>query len=183
MNTRQELIAHLKQAAKGTQYMIKETDYGFILTFNIVDEEWYTILYKNGLTRVFEIEARVNEAKKTVTTTDVSKNLEWQIGVDGVKRIPKLALHGTYSRGETLAGYSREIQWGFSKKDPAFTRVVDYTYRPIAVKKWLNAQLEQCGWKRAWGLEARIGMAFAIIGGVGAIITVVIHILRHFKVF
>ena len=167
MKNKTELIKSLQSRAQDSPYQVEETDYGFVLTLNIVDKKWYTILQKNGVDKTFHIDGLVDEKNHTVATTDTMKTLRWRAG--GLA--PTIGGSLAVEKGE-LNEKGFEIQFGVSEKGKPGTPV-DYAYDLSAVKKWLDEGLHESGYRRVLGTTAKVGIAIAIAAGVLAVLVVI----------
>ena len=107
MSSTQELIAAVREAAEGTPYVVEERPYGFNVTIDVVDAQWWTLLRKSGVKKVFTYEVRTNERTKKMSITDVSNSLRWSAG-GGVSSMPSLHAEKSFQRG-------RVYQYNFQK--------------------------------------------------------------------
>lgn len=173
-----ELTSYLKDQSQNqnTPFIIESNNEGFTLRLNIVDKKWYTILQKNGIQQTFTIEAKVNEKKRSVTTVDILNSLEWSAGagMEPGDVAPSLGGRIETVRGEVYQFGTRK-EFGMSESGK-LGMPVDYSFNTTEAKRWLGAQLKMVGWKREWGVEAKIGLWFAAVAGVGSIIGTILLI-------
>jgi hypothetical protein len=176
MNTKHELITELINRTNGTPYIITETDDGFRLTLNLVDAKYYTLMYKNGLKKTFTIDAKVDEPKRSVTTTDTLYELDWQAGADVNTFTPRIGAKLDVQKGEVFQFEMRK-QYGVSEQGKV-GKVVDLKYSTVEIKKWLDTQLADMKWKREMGGIAKGALVVAAIAGVGAVAAVVLALVK-----
>ena len=106
----QELIAAVREAAEGSPYVVTEKPYGFDLTIDIVDAQWWTLLRKSGVKRVFTYEVRTKDSAKKMSITDVSNTVRWS-GGGGVSSAPSLHAEKSFQRGRVYQ-YSAQKEVG-----------------------------------------------------------------------
>ncbi len=110
----------------------------FIAEWKIVDAAWYEIFAKAGLTKVFRIYLKVDEATHEVRAMDREYSLEWSAG------IPKLTVAATAFKGQM-----QSVEFGkafaFSEKLEA-GQVYNYHFDTREIKKPIQDAVTACGW-------------------------------------
>jgi hypothetical protein len=110
----------------------------FIAEWKIVDASWYEVFAKAGLTKVFRIYLKLDEAAHEVRAMDREYSLEWSAG------IPKLTLAATAFKGQV-----QSVEFG---KAYAFTekleagQVYNYHFDTREIKKPIQEAVLACGW-------------------------------------
>jgi hypothetical protein len=153
------------QATQGTPYVVTPTDDGFDVTLDIVDEQWFGLFHREALKRVYTHHVAVRD-DDTYSVTDDSRTVEWQAG------IPRLSGSVERTRGR-VKELSAEKIWAIDEHG-TIGKVVDYSFSSETGRGVIRAAADQLGLRERRGLEERIGIAFAVLGGVGALITLVV---------
>ncbi len=109
-----------------------------IAEWKIVDAQWYEIFAKAGLSKVFRIYMKLDEANHSVRTSDREYSVSWSAGV------PNLSLSATAFKGQ-----KQSIEFGAAY---AFTeelepgRVYKYRFDTREIKGPLQEAVTRCGW-------------------------------------
>ena len=169
MSATQELIASVREATEGTPYVVEERPNGFNLTVNVVDAQWYTLIRKNGLKRVFTHEVRTYDTSRTLSITDVENSVRWNAGA-GVTSPPSLHAERSSKRGR-VHQLSSQKQYGFDAQTRELTKVVDYRFNANEGRNIIRQAATRAGWKERMGAEERGAVIFAgAIVATGALI-------------
>ncbi|MCX6048235.1 MAG: hypothetical protein NT075_24300 [Chloroflexi bacterium] len=116
----------------------KAENVDLIAEWKIVDAQWYEIFAKAGLTKVFKIYLKFDEAAHQVRAMDREYTLEWSAG------IPKLSVAASTFKGQTTS-----IEFG---KAYAFTenlspgQVYNYRFDTREIKQPIQETVTNCGW-------------------------------------
>ena len=164
MTATQELIASVREAAEGSPYVVEEKPYGFDLTVNIVDAQWYSLIRKNGVKRVFTYEVRTDGSSRTMSITDVENSVRWNAGA-GVTSPPSLHAERSVRRGRVYT-YTRQQQYGIDAETRRLTKVVDYRFSSNEGRDLIRAAASRQGWRERMNGEQKGAVIFA-----GAIVT------------
>lgn len=115
-----------------------------VATWRYADARWWNVLSRSGMTKLYELHIRLNDARKTATLIDVHKSVSWRAGPEQVQ------LRAGFSRGVDLR-YERVIGYGW---DDAFQfgRVVDYRFKNNDIKNPVLNLLVESGWRVKFGL-------------------------------
>ena len=169
MGATQELIASVREATEGTPYVVEERPNGFNLTVNVIDAQWYTLIRKNGLKRVFTYEVRTYDRSRTLSITDVENSVRWDAGA-GVTSPPSLHAERSFKRGRVYQ-LSFQKQYGFDAQTRQPTKVVDYRFNANEGRDIIRRAATRAGWKERMGAEERGAVIFAgAIVATGALI-------------
>ena len=109
-----------------------------IAEWRIVDAAWYEVFAKAGLSKVFRIYLKFDEAAHELRAMDREYSLEWAAGV------PKLTLAATAFKGQM-----QSVEFG---KAYAFTEklepgvVYSYHFDTREIKKPIQEAVIRCGW-------------------------------------
>ena len=161
----EEFLRKIRTSVKGTPYVVTETDGGFDLTLDIVDAKWFGLYHKEGLHRVHTYHVEVLE-DGAYTVTDDSRTLEWQAGV------PTLSASVERTRGRVWERSSEQV-WALGE-DLRFGSQVDYRFNSEEGRQLIKAVADSLGLKERRGRDEKIGLYVAILGGVGALVTVIV---------
>lgn len=165
MTQQQEFLRKVRKSVKGTPYVVDETDGGFGLTLDIVDAKWFGLYHKEGLHRVHTYHVEVLR-DDTYTVTDDSRSVEWQVGV------PTLSASVERNRGRVWERSSEKV-WALGE-DLRFGPVVDYRFNSEEGRQLISAVADSLGLKERRGRDEKIGLYFAILGGAGALVTLIV---------
>lgn len=125
-------------------YLVEERRQKLVVTWNYVDAEWWNILSKSGMSKIYELHIKFDEENHTATFIDVHKSIQWRAGPTDVK------IRGGFSRGIDLT-YQREVGYGWNEEGQ-FERVVDYEFRNSDLKNPLVNLFVENGWRVKFGL-------------------------------
>jgi hypothetical protein len=156
----------VQRAADGTPYAVSETELGFDVTLDIVDEKWFGLYHMQGLHRVHTYHVEMTDDRR-YSITDDARTLEWLAGV------PTLSASVERTRGRVWERSAEKI-WAIDDQGTVFSRVVDYSFDSEEGRGLITAVAESLGWRQQRGTDETIGLVFAVIGGVGALVTVVL---------
>lgn len=160
-----ELYRRVQQAAEGTPYVVRETGTGFDVTLDIVDAQWFGVLNKAGLSKVYTHHVGVPEAG-VYTVTDDSQTVEWVAGA------PR-----TTGSAERVVGRVKEFGfekvWAFDEHGD-FGVQAEYRFDSEEGRQLLTAVADELGMRQQRGAAEKAGLVFAIIGGAGALVAVVV---------
>lgn len=165
MTDRVDLLRNIRASVEGTPYVVTETDRGFDLTLDIVDARWFGLYFKQGLHRVYTHHVEV-PGDGTYTVTDDSRTVEWQAGV------PTISGSVQRTRGRVLE-LSSEKLWALGE-DLRPRVVVDYRFNSEEGRHLIRAVADSIGLKEQRGRDEKIGLYFAILGGAGALVTLIV---------
>ena len=165
MTQGEEFLRKIRTSVEGTPYVVEETASGFDLTLDIVDAKWFGLYHKEGLHRVHTHQVEVLD-DGTYSVTDDSRTVEWQAGV------PTLSASVQRTRGRVWERSSEKV-WALGE-DLRFGPVVDYSFSSEEGRQLISAVADDLGLKERRGRDEKIGLYFAILGGVGALVTVIV---------
>ena len=109
-----------------------------IAEWKIVDARWYEIFAKAGLSKVFRIYLKLDEATKQVRAQDLAYEVSWRAG------IPSLSSAASAFRGQ---GKSIELgaSYGFTE-DLTIGQQYKYRFETGEMKKPVQDAVTACGW-------------------------------------
>jgi hypothetical protein len=172
MSNTDQLIAAVREAAEGSPYVVQEKPYGFNLTVDIVDAQWWTLLRKSGVKRVFTYEVRTNDRAKKMSITDVSNTVRWS-GGGGVSSAPSLHAEKSFQRGRVYQ-YSFQKEVGVDARTGRLGTPVSYSFRSGEGRDLIRDAAERAGWSEKMPLEQKGALIFAgAIVAVGALVGLV----------
>lgn len=109
-----------------------------IAEWKIVDARWYEIFAKAGLSKVFRIHLKLDEAAKQVRAQDRAYEVSWRAGV------PTLSIAASAFRGQ-----SKSIEFGASygfTEDLGIGQQYKYRFATGEIKKPVQDAVTACGW-------------------------------------
>lgn len=109
-----------------------------IAEWKIVDARWYEIFAKAGLSKVFRIYLKLDEAAKQVRAQDRAYEVSWRAG------IPTLSIAASRFKGqETSIEFG--ASYGFTE-DLTIGQQYKYRFRTGEIKKPVQDAVTACGW-------------------------------------
>lgn len=172
MSNTDQLIAAVREAAEGSPYVVQEKPYGFDLRIDIVDAQWWTLLRKSGVKRVFTYEVRTDDRAKKMTVTDVANSVRWS-GGGGVSSVPSLHMERSFQRGRVYQ-YSFQKEFGVDARTGRLGTPVSYSFRSGEGRDLIRDAAKRTGWSEKMPLEQKGALIFAgSILAVGAVVGLV----------
>ena len=162
---RRAFLEGVQQAASGTPYVVTATDAGFDVTLDIVDAQWFGLFDKAGLSKVYIHHVAVGDGG-TYTVTDDARSVEW---VAGVPRVSASA-ERVYGR---VKEFGVQKVWALDAHG-RFGPVVDFRFNSEEGRDLVKGVAQQLGLKEKRGAAERTGLIFALVAGVGSVITLVV---------
>ena len=109
-----------------------------IAEWRIVDTAWYEVFAKAGLSKVFRIYLKFDEAAHEVRAMDREYSLEWAAGV------PKLTLAAAAFKGQMQSVEFGKAYAFTEKLEPGL--VYNYHFDTREIKKPIQEAVTRCGW-------------------------------------
>ena len=109
-----------------------------IAEWRIVDAQWYEIFAKAGLSKVFRIYLKLDEAEKTVRAQDREYEIAWSAGV------PKMSLSV-----KSFKGQSQSVEFGQAygfTETGTLGEIYNYKFNTGEIKKPLQEAVTAGGW-------------------------------------
>ena len=115
-----------------------------VITWRYVDARWWERLAQAGLTELYELHVRLDEARQRATLIDVTRQVQWRAGPTQVR------VRGGSFRG-VLFAFEIGEQWGITEN---WTLGPIYAYRfvPAEIKLPVLNTLLRSGWDVRFGL-------------------------------
>lgn len=164
------LYESLRRSTEGSPYIVEPTPKGFDFKVDIANAQWWDLLGRSGLTKSYVHHVKVIDSR-TYSITDDLLTITWNVGVPTAQR--------TYKRT-----YGRNISIGFGKayaldNDLKPAEVYSYTYSTEESRRMIQSAARALDMKEKWPAAAIFGLVFGIIGGFGAVVTLItLGILR-----
>jgi hypothetical protein len=170
-----ELQRAVAARAAGTPYVVVPTDEGFDLRVDLVDATWYGLLAQAGRRKVVQHRVLLDEATRQYVLVDDHVDVEWHVGAElSGPGVPRLVARREKRR---TSGRAREYSWektfGTSAETLRPAVVVDYVFRSSEGQDMVREPARELGWQERAGTAERIGRVAGLIGGVGALVTLV----------
>ncbi len=159
-----EFLRAVEAAAQDSPYAVSATEAGFDVALDIGDDRWWTVLGKAG-TRKTYVHHVAAPGDGTYTVTDDSRTIEW------VGSVPTLS-----TEAERVHGRVREFgvqkAWGL-REDGTLGPVSDYRFDSDEGRDLITQVAEHLGRTAKRGATETVGLVFAGIALVGAVIAAV----------
>jgi hypothetical protein len=173
MTDREQFMSEVRRVAEGTPYTVKPTESGFDVRTDVANAQWYALMYKQGVHKVFTHHVTLDEATGRYTVTDDGYEVEWQAGAEAKGETPKPVLR---ARAERQTGTVREFS--FRKvyawnEQGEYGKVLDYTFSSGEGNQLIHEAAGRLGLKKRMSASSRAGLVMGAIGGVGAVAAMV----------
>lgn len=109
-----------------------------IAEWKIVDAQWYEIFAKAGLSKVFRIYLKLDEAAKQVKAQDREYEVSWRAGV------PSLSFAASSFKGQSWS-MQFGASYGFTE-DLTIGQQYKYFFKTDEIKKPVQEAVVACGW-------------------------------------
>ena len=107
---RDDLLQKLRAAAAGGPYVVEKTPQGFDVKIDIVDAQWYTLIRRNGLTKVFTYSVRLDDADKKYSITDIANEVRLRDALQALVSDPALrASVGAANQAKARAEFDEAV--------------------------------------------------------------------------
>lgn len=83
MATSKDFLARITPLTQGSSYVVTATPNGCDVSLDLADQQWYTAMSKQGLTKKFTFHVALDQADQKLIVTDDSRQVEWRAGADG----------------------------------------------------------------------------------------------------
>lgn len=170
----QQLAAEVKRVVADTPYtVVEETADGFTVTIDVVDQKWWTLMYRKSLAMAFKHVVKVHP-DGTYAVTDISQTVAWQAGADVSGGVPRPVLRASagFAKG-TFRSKSFRKEYGVDD-DGSYGAVVDYSFDSGEGNRIIDDAAQRLGLTKKINPTARLGLVLAIIGVVSAILALVV---------
>jgi hypothetical protein len=161
----QGLHSLVEQATGDTPYVVTPRDGGFDLGLDLADARWHTVLGLAGLQQTYVHQVRP-EGQASYTITDVSRRVDWVAGAPG------LSGEVSVMKGRVIE-LGKEKAWGLDAHGQPI-RVADFTFSSEEGRQLITLAADQLGLSQRRGTAEMIGLGFAAVAVVGAIVSVVV---------
>ncbi|WP_151523340.1 hypothetical protein [Serinicoccus kebangsaanensis] len=175
MGTIDLLFDQVRQAVEtdGGGLTVERTDGGFDVCADVHDRRVVDVAYRAGVRELTIHHVAVDETEGTFTVTDDVRSVAWEAGIGG----PRIALRASLSRS---LGTFRRVELGSRWRRGADGRpekVAGYAYDSAQGRRLVERVAEQMGLRQRMNTWAKVGLGFAAVGLLGALVAVVAAIL------
>ena len=126
-------------------------------------------MYQQHLDKTFTYRVKLDEAAKVMSITDDSYELHWKRGADVSGDVPVPTLGAKLSRSMgRLESTSFQKVYAVNEEGQ-FGKVVDYSFDSGEGRRHIREPARELGWTEKAGTAQRIGIVFALLGGIGAL--------------
>jgi outer membrane protein TolC len=116
----------------------KAENVDLIAEWKIVDAQWYEIFAKAGLSKVFRIYLKLDDAEKQVRAQDHEYEVSWSAGV------PTLSLAASSFKGQSKS-FELGASYGFTE-NLTIGQQYKYSFKTDEIKKPIQEAVIACGW-------------------------------------
>lgn len=171
-----ELYARVQAATEGTPYAVTLTPNGFDVTVDIDVPQWRTLLYSEKVQKVFTYHVSVDGQNKKIAITDELYELEWSAGVgsSGLGQIPVPHLRASASKQYGRIWHKSSYKTMEIGHDESSDAVRQYKFSSEEGRRLIREPAKELGWTEVRGRTEKIGIVVAIIGGVGAVVALLV---------
>lgn len=162
------LEALVRGAAAGTPYVVTHDERGFTVGTDLADAQWWGAFNRAGMKRSISHEVRVRQ-DGTYSITDVWREVDWVAGT------PRIAASAGVNRGRLIHRGAEKV-WALDDEG-RISAVVDYRFDSSEGRDLVVAAADSLGMAQVRGTAERIARVFAWVGGVGALITLVVLVV------
>lgn len=165
-----ELYTRVQAAAAREHYTVTPTEDGFEVSIDVRVPQWSSLLYQRRAKRVFTHRVSLDPSTRTFTITDVLRDVWW-------KEAGGLVLGGgvEVNRGRVWHK-SKTVTIG--KRDDGQLGMVDqYTFSSEVGRQLITETARTLGWTQRTGWEAKAGLIAGLVGGVGALVAVLLVLI------
>jgi hypothetical protein len=124
--------------------MVAERGKELLVTWKYVDAKWWELLAKAGLTRIYELHVKFDDARKEATLVDVKKSVSWRAGPTQVR------LGGGFFRGVDLS-FEIGQAWGI-RENFQLGKVYEYKFVTSEIKSPVMNTILRSGWAVRFGI-------------------------------
>jgi hypothetical protein len=169
-----QLVQRVRELADGSPYVVEDTAEGFDVRLDLADARWHSLMSRESLRRVFVHHVAVDEEHGSLSITDDSRTVTWKAGLDSRdgKLVPSLSGEAVRFQGRVVQ-VSRQKVLAWDEKG-TYGTVVDYRLDSREGHALIRTAARELGFEQRRGTSERIGLVVGVIGGVGAVLVVVV---------
>lgn len=169
------LFDQVQQAVQdeGAGLTVERTEDGFDVYGDVHDRRYVAAAYRARVRELTIHHVAVDEVEGTFTVTDDVRGAAWETGTDG----PRLVLQASISRSlGTFRSVHHSSRWS-PGEDGRPEKVAEYAYDSARGRKLVERVAEGMGLRQRMNTWAKIGLGFAAVGLLGALVAIVAAIL------
>jgi len=118
--------------------MVQEKGNALIITWRYVDAKWWELFAKAGMSKLYQLHIKLDDAKKEALLIDVEKSVSWRTGPTEV------SIWGGFFRG-VIMQYEIGKAWGI-RENFTLGKIYDYQFTPSEIKNPVMNTILQNGW-------------------------------------
>jgi hypothetical protein len=154
----------VRQELDGTPYILTPTPQGFDLALDLENAQWFGVFNKAGLRSSYVHHVTV-APDGTYRILDDKITFQWRAGVPTGFR---------YERAQgRLTEVSFKKSWGITERGE-FGQITDYRFNSAEGHRLIRTAANSLGLKEKMPAAMVIGLIFGIIGGLGAVLVLVV---------
>ncbi|WP_251149753.1 hypothetical protein [Cellulosimicrobium sp. Marseille-Q4280] len=176
MPTAADLAAAVGQRLEQTPYRIVDPrPDGFTMQLDLADARWWGVLSRSGLRETYDFVVRVEPDGPGYSILERRTQVEWVVGAHG----PQPRLGGVLSASRfdgTSWTYSAKIRVGLDDEG-RLRAVVAYAFSPVHGRRIIREAASSLGLRLRMTGRSKVALGAAILGGVVAVLGVVVAIV------
>ena len=162
----ESVLRELESRSVGTAYTVTRTAEGAVIELNVADVVISGQLYERGFSSGYSIKLVLNELEHTYTREAQSLEIEYS-------RLRGRAGMQASLKRSGVRGTVREVKFGKVRRHDASDEAYEYSFDSREITEFVDGVLEASGWQRKLDRATRIGIGFAIGGGIFALLAAI----------
>ncbi|TQL66222.1 hypothetical protein FB381_0071 [Nocardioides albertanoniae] len=158
------LYDRAKRATEGSPYTVTPTSRGFDVSLDLVNAKWYGLFNKSGVTASFVHHVSA-DANGTYRILDDKVTFTWSAGIPTQFRYTRVQGR-IYSVGF-------EKSWGITEGGD-LGQITDYKFSSEEGRAFIKVAAKALGMREKMPAAAVIALGFALLGGLGAMLTLIV---------
>ena len=164
-----EVVGDLARRTEGAPYTVDREGDAVTVRVDLADVQWWALLQRHGLSKAYSTTLTpVGPAK--AARSDALTEFEWVAGPDGRSDL-RVTGEAAWKGGRVWSVGSERI---WTPGPDGLRKVVDYRLDSGELQELISTTLSRAGWATAFDTQTKIGLWAGVIGGVGAVVALVV---------
>ncbi len=165
-----ELYTRVQAAAANGHYTATPTADGFEVSIDLRVPQWSSLLLQRRVKRVLTHRVSLDPPNRRLTITDVLREVQWtSVGGVVLGRSIKVDRGRVWHKSKTVT---------IGKRDDGRLGVVDQdTFSSEEGRRLITDAARALGWTQRAGWQAKAGLIAGLVGGVGALVAVLLALI------
>ena len=167
-------VERVRALAADTPYLVEDTEDGFDVTLDVADAKWFALFYKESLAKVCVFHVKLDHDERRFTMADDVREVSWKAGAESRDGVPApiLSMKGSRMYGRVIA-FEKQKVWAWNEH-LEHGKVLDYSFTTNEGHSLIRMAAKDTGWNERMPLSMKIAITMGIIGGAGALITLIV---------